>query len=516
MTERELTAALDTLVDRCDTEYGDWPDVLRRAGVTLQATVAHGRSRTAIRVHRPAGRALRIGLVVLVTVVLAALVLVSTGFGRDVLRSLAGRIDADFGASDSAPAVVRWRFEDLAIGAPPSFAPQAVASQARTVGTLLIRGRERTLWVTPTKQGGFCFEVEESYGACVSDIGGFSPRLSASPAISIDRRPNAPSYAQMLDVQGFVLSDEIERLTIEFGDGESEDLTFVYVSPPINAGFFGYTVPEERRRGPGRPRFVVARNDAGDIVDRRRLYFPSRPPAIAPGRSVGPSDRTLPARPTPPPSASVQQGGVHGVAITAGRNGSVLFDATRIEPRRRALLDGGITYACFELVTRGGVTQDRGLGQAGRLQPTVGFRVFGIGTPLDGCEIQGGYGHRWPDRLGAHSVIEVPFTEAGHRFFEERAAARDLALFVRSGAMRQLRRSSPPLTAAELTRQFGARIAALPSRSAAPPEGAIGYWVDGSSVFFRRMSPTGRRFEVVVGPNGGVRSENVEPLAFVF
>jgi len=523
MSERELTAALDVLVDRCDDEYGDWSDVLGRAGVVLGPGVAGG----AVAVMPPPRRgrsARRVGLVALAAVLLAAVAFVSTGFGRDALSSLLGRIDVDFWRSERAPAVVRWRFEDLAIGAPPQIAPQAIPSQARTVGTLRIGGRERTLWVAPTKRGGFCFEVERSWGGCMRDAGAGGrrppralPLVSVSPAVSIERGHGTATIARMLGISGVVLSDRIERLTVEFADGETQDLDFVYVSAPIDAGFFGYTVPGERQRGPGRPRFVVARDSSGNVVSRQRLYFPTRlPQPVSPGRSRGPSERTLPARPTPPPSAPLQHGEAHGVSITAGRNGSVLFDATQIAPDRRALLDGGITYACFELVTRGGVTEDRGLGQSARFQPTVGFRLFGVGTPLDGCEIEGGYGHRWPDKLDGHSAIEVPFSEAGRRFFEERAAARDLALFVRTGAMRRLRRTSPPLTAADLRRHFGPRIAALPSRTADPPRGTIGHWVDGSSVLFRRVSSTGRRFEVVVGPGGGIRSENVKPLAFVF
>jgi hypothetical protein len=519
VTERELTVALDPLVDRCDGQYGDWPDVLRRAGVTLKATVAQDRPRGMLPAHRPVGRARRVGVVALATLILAAVVLVSTGFGRDALRSLVGRIDVEFGASEPAPAVVRWRFEDLAIGAPPSFAPDAIASQARTVGALRIGGKERALSVVPTRGGGFCFEIENSSGGCVPDPGGgpmTRTRLSASPTISVDPRPNAPSYAQILGVQGMVSGDEIERLAIEFADGASQDLDFVYVSEPIDAGFFGYTVPEDRQRGSKRPCFVVGRNAAGEIVARRRIYFPKRPPAITPGQGQGPSDRTLPARPSPPPSAPIQRGAAHGVSVTAGANGSVLFDATRIAPERRALLEGAITYACFELVKRGGVLRGRGLGQEARFQPTVGFRAFGIDTPFDGCEVRGGYGHIWPDRLGNHSVIEVPFSEAGRHFFEDRAAARDLAIFLSRGAMAKLRRRSPPLSAAELERQFGTRIAALGSRDAAPPAGMIGYWVEGSRTVFRRASSTGHEFEVVVGPNGGVRSENVRPLAFVF
>ena len=152
-----------------------------------------------------------------------------------------------------------------------------------------------------------------------------------------------------------------------------------------------------------------------------------------------------------------------------------------------------------------------------RTAPHVAIRASGIRTPFDGCEIQGGYGHRWPDKLDSHSAIEIPFTEQGRRFFADRAAARDLALFLsRNGGMRQMRREPTAMFAGWLRNRFGPRVVELQSRSAYPPLGRIGYWVGDSSILFRRVSPTGRIFTVVIGEKGGIASENVRPLAFVY
>jgi hypothetical protein len=314
-------------------------------------------------------------------------------------------------------------------------------------------------------------------------------------------------------VHGIVSSDEIERLTIEFADGASEDLDFVYVSPPIDAGFFAYTVPTERQSGPGQLRRIVGRNGAGEVVSSQVLEFPPRRISQRPPTPRDPSEPRYRARPSPLPSAPIQRGEAHGVLISAGRNGSVLFDLRGVTPERRAMLENGLIYACFKLVVRGGVARDRGLGYSGNLQPTAGFRFHLIGAPLDGCYLNGRYGHRWPDRLDSHDVVEIPFTEAGRRYFEDRAAASDLALFATSRAMLRLRQHPPPVTAGELRTQFGARIAALASRAALPPRGMIGYWVDGPNVLLRRVSSTGQRLEVVIGPNGGVHSENIRHLA---
>lgn len=500
MTERELTAALDALVDPCEGAHGDWQDVLGRAGVAARDP------------QRRPSRARRVGVVAFAALALVVVAVVSTGFGRDALSSLLGRIHVDFWSSDPAPQPARWWFEDLAIGSPPRVAPQAIVSQARTVGTLHIRGKERTLWVVPTRRGGFCYMAEKSFGGCQNRPSPNGPRIAASPGVSIGPRA---ADARIFAVQGMVYSDEIERLTIEFANGESEDIDFVYVSAPIDAGFFHYTAPGERQRGDARVSAVVARDGSGEVVARQDIPFPRfRLPRVPPLTSIPREPRTRPARPLPQPSAPVQRGEANGVSITAGSNGSVLFDLSGITPERRALLADGVTFVCFELVVRGGVQQDRALGYPGDLQPTVGFRYHGIGTPLDGCYLYGRYGHRWPDKLGSHDVIEVAFTEDGRRFFDDRAAASDLALFARSRAMHRLRQKTP-ITADELRVEFGTRIAALASRAATPPRGMIGYWVDGPNLVLRRVTASGRRLEIVIGPDGGITSENIRHLTRV-
>jgi hypothetical protein len=197
----------------------------------------------------------------------------------------------------------------------------------------------------------------------------------------------------------------------------------------------------------------------------------------------------------------------------------VLIDLTRIEPDRRALLDLGTIYSCFNVLSRGGVTHVRGGGVAssvfGRGKRRVGLQIS-FPTPIDACEITAGYGQRWPGKLGYHSFIEMPFTEAGRRFFEDQAAARDVSFFTRLTEMERLRRTSSHLSAEEVRKSFGSSIAALPSRAATPPSGKIGYWADSSGLLLRRVSSTGRRFEVVIGPKGGVVAHNLKPYAITF
>ena len=48
--------------------------------------------------------------------------------------------------------------------------------------------------------------------------------------------------------------------------------------------------------------------------------------------------------------------------------------------------------------------------------PRVAIRTFGIPKPFDGCEIQGAYGHVWPDRNGSHTAVEISIPHFRNKF----------------------------------------------------------------------------------------------------
>jgi hypothetical protein len=143
------------------------------------------------------------------------------------------------------------------------------------------------------------------------------------------------------------------------------------------------------------------------------------------------------------------------------------------------------------------------------------LRYHGIGTPFDGCEIQGSYGHRWPDRNDSHSAVEVAFTPDAARYFEDRAAARDVALFVRMRKVQQLRKLTGSALVGALRSAFGNGPDVLPGPDARPGAGRIGYWAGADRTVFRRVSTTGRIFEVEVR-RGKITGNNLGDLAMVF
>jgi len=125
--------------------------------------------------------------------------------------------------------------------------------------------------------------------------------------------------------------------------------------------------------------------------------------------------------------------------------------------------------------------------------------VNGVQTPFDGCELSGEGGHRWPDHFASHAPVELPLTPAGRRWFAERATARDLALFVRSRRMHELRRE----TGAALVRDLRATYPSL-ARS------RIRYRLTATGAVFSEG-----RFRVVVS-RGRIVKQNLKPYALVF
>lgn len=482
-----LRNALDELVDRCEGERGNWADVVGRAGA----------SRTRRR---------RYSVLAIALLTLTLALLVTPAFGlRNAVLGLIGRENVEFGEGEQAPKLVRRQFEDLGLGAPPGMDPRALSLQTRRVGTFKLRGKSRALWVAPTERGGFCYTLEQAAGGCLRN----EPFPAGRVAVTYQAgaRPGQPVEAG--PIQGWTLDRDAARIIVEFEDATSVAVPFTYVSAPIDAGFFLYDLPTEHRREPHRPSAVVVRNADGDELAREPIRYEGPSPRE---RLTAPSPpQQLPAQPAGPPSAPVQRATAKGVTVTAGANGSVVFDATGADPATAALNGSRASYVCFRF--REGSA--RGYGISGSYRTKAGFRYFGVGTPFDGCEIQGSYGHRWPDRLGSHSAVEFAFTPAAERYFVDRAAARDLALFVRARKVQEIRRKTGPDVAAELESVFGATIDRLSSSDARAEVGRVGYWPGRDRTLFREVSPTGRVFEVEV-VEGKIARENLGDLAMVF
>jgi len=525
MTVDLLDLALDELVARCDDEPGDWADVLRRAGTQTASreSSANASSRRLLFRRRPGRR----NTLALALLAVFAVLLATPAFGvQGAILRLLGRIDIPFSSTKPAPTLVRRQFADLGFGAPPSMAPQAIISQARTVTTFHVDGKSHTLWVAPTRRGGFCWTISEAFGGCLNlaDIkraqrhykiptGEIHPEL-----LSVSFTAASPNSSTPAEIEGVVLAPKATRLTADFRDGRSIDLPFVFVSPPINAGFVLWQIPASHLTRGAALRAVSAYDAHGKLIARALIPVASGPVRVRP--KVPPKTVTAPPPPSPlgfhlpNPTAPFQRGSGDGTSITVGANGVVIFNTSGIDAARRALMRGRLGVGCFKIehdalgIWPRELTVLRGFGQL------IKIRLFGVPHPYDGCEIEATYGHTWPDKLGSHSAIEIPLTATGRAFFADRAAARDLALFVRSHRGHALRQETGVTLRHDLAR-IAPRLVPLSSSGARPPVGKIGYTVTPRGVTFVEISSTGKRFQVVIA-DGRIAAQNVKPYTLVF
>jgi len=211
----------------------------------------------------------------------------------------------------------------------------------------------------------------------------------------------------------------------------------------------------------------------------------------------------------------VQRGSAKGVTVSASQKGVVVFDLRALEPTAHAILArGSVWFSCFQISGQN-VRHYRDVGISSRLSSVVAFKSRGVKPHYDGCEAGGDYGHRWHDRYGPHSTIEIPLTAQGARYFEDRATARDLAEFVRSAKMHAIRKLTGSALLAAIRNAYGNQIAVMQFATAPANPGQVGVWVSGRETIFSERSHLGDRLYVEI-EQGKITNTNVRGLAFVF
>ena len=189
---RDRILALDEPVSR-----EDWADVLVRA-----------------KRSRVSGR--RLGaFVVLVAAALGAAV-----FSGPWLSSL-----SLYHSSGRALAAASDDFFKYKLGEPP-IAPEAIPSETRVITSRRLSDGDHTLYVSPAKNGGFCYRWTGSASGC-------------------DKLTNAPFSVDWgkRQVIGTILSRRISSVKIKFTNGSTAKPLISWISAPINAGFFLYNIP---------------------------------------------------------------------------------------------------------------------------------------------------------------------------------------------------------------------------------------------------------------------------------
>jgi hypothetical protein len=126
----------------------------------------------------------------------------------------------------------------------------------------------------------------------------------------------------------------------------------------------------------------------------------------------------------------IQSGQSRGVTVAIYSGGIARVDTTGMDERLRRVLRRTLPANCFR------VTNGVGGSGVGGSVPTEGVKdVVLLAQPqhgrmpvlrgrFDACEISTGLGRNWLRRYAWHGLFEVPLTQRGVRFFDNRAAAR--------------------------------------------------------------------------------------------
>ncbi len=253
----------NVIVDRLAVMQPDWADVTRRSQ----------------RLRKQHSR--RQGLLVVAGVLIAALaaVMIATpawALVRDVLP---------FWGQPSAPSSAKVVFSHMnrvPRGTPAGMSPQAVSGDAREIERATIGGETKTLWVAPaTGRFDFCWiwgpELMGSCGRSAQPLGvGFTtipPHDPSQPARTTNIPANSgyPENGVPLWVVGSAISPTVSDVVIRFSDGSSVRPRIVWVSAPINAGFFAYDIPADQQSSKDHATEVDSYDQNGKLVSKQTI-----------------------------------------------------------------------------------------------------------------------------------------------------------------------------------------------------------------------------------------------------
>jgi hypothetical protein len=225
---------------------GDWSEVCRRA--------RRGRRRRQASVEFALAGAVVLGIAS------------AYAFGHPIV---------DFGSAPKGPQKVVNDFGSLEVGAPAGMAPGVLPEEARRITAVRIDGKEHVLWVAPTKQGGFCEAWSQFIGGCRANRHDpFAKRIEVSGNQNV--------------VAGSFFQESGSRLELEYADGATDEVPFVWVTAPIEAGFYLFRVPDPHRVDGHRPKSIQLLDDGGKLIAAEPIPFAqAAPPGFVTRRLPG-------------------------------------------------------------------------------------------------------------------------------------------------------------------------------------------------------------------------------------
>jgi hypothetical protein len=169
----------------------------------------------------------------------------------------------DFGSAQPAPERVQLDFDSLreraaAVRAKTGSPPITPEGPAREVMRVQLDGEATPLSVVPTREGSFCYRLAFAVSCPHPDA----------------KQPNGIGYSGLATPDGSgsqwlagpVLDDAVQTVELLYQDGDKVRLPFVWVSPPIDAGFYAYDVPERHEQPGHLSAVLIGRDGDGNPV----------------------------------------------------------------------------------------------------------------------------------------------------------------------------------------------------------------------------------------------------------
>jgi hypothetical protein len=212
---------------------GNWTDVIRRAKRARRRQGIYG------------------------AVLLTALVVVGVASAYAL-----GHPIVDFNTAEKGSTKVVNDFGELEVSAPENMTPGLLPDQARKIPGLYLDGKPYAFYVAPTKSGGFCSTI----GGCV----GVNDRPEMKDRILGGLEASKSSER----LHGVFIEKNADRLVLSYADGTSDDVPFVWVTEPIEAGFFVLDIPEAHQTSANRPTGLTLYDSRGETLANAPLRDP--------------------------------------------------------------------------------------------------------------------------------------------------------------------------------------------------------------------------------------------------
>jgi hypothetical protein len=201
----------------------DWKDVLSRANIP------------AFR-KTPRSRRNWVAMVALAVAAIVFLVAPALGIGPPAL---------DFFSAKHASKQVALDFDRLNVGNSKGMSPRVIAGQTRLVETYHLRsGRPFPLTVAPTRKGTFCFAFGGG-GTCSGHHVPSRDHAGDMNSGAIGLGITGAFRSTVLD--GYVYDKRMTQVQVRFRNQNPVTIPLLWISPPIDAGFFFYDLTEFQR-----------------------------------------------------------------------------------------------------------------------------------------------------------------------------------------------------------------------------------------------------------------------------